>query len=123
MQQFHLQQLSRRDIYATLCKILLMLFCILTSYIKHSDYLVLIWKILTIPQTLHDVKNFLNKRALSSKHVSIFYREFMTSFLNYVTATLRALFAWRGSNYKAVSLHSADLLHCPCHRNDRLYLE
>ena len=29
-----------------------------------------------------------------------FYRENMTSFLNYVTATLRALFAWRGSNNK-----------------------
>ena len=30
--------------------------------------------------------------------VNYFYRENMTSFLNYVTATLRALFAWRGSN-------------------------
>ena len=26
-----------------------------------------------------------------------FYRENMTSFLNYITATLRALFEWRGS--------------------------
>ena len=30
-------------------------------------------------------------------HVNIFYRENMTSSLNYVTATLRTLFAWRGS--------------------------
>ena len=29
--------------------------------------------------------------------VKIFYHENMTSLLNYVTATLRALFAWRGS--------------------------
>ena len=29
--------------------------------------------------------------------VNFFYRVNMTSFLNYVTATLRALFAWRGS--------------------------
>ena len=29
--------------------------------------------------------------------VNFFYRENMTSFLNYVTAMLRALFAWRGS--------------------------
>ena len=29
--------------------------------------------------------------------VNFFYRENMTSFLNYVTATLRTLFAWRGS--------------------------
>ena len=29
--------------------------------------------------------------------VQIFYRENMTSFLNYVTATLRALFSWRDS--------------------------
>ena len=29
--------------------------------------------------------------------VEIFYRENMRSFLNYVTDTLRALFAWRGS--------------------------
>ena len=36
--------------------------------------------------------------ALSCKNVSIiFYRENMTSFLNYVTATLRTLYAWRGS--------------------------
>ena len=32
--------------------------------------------------------------------MSIFYRVNMTSFLNYVTATLRALFAWRGSYIK-----------------------
>ena len=47
---------------------------------------------------LHDVTNLLNQEALSSKHVSIFfYSENMTSFLNYATATLRALLAWRGS--------------------------
>ena len=34
--------------------------------------------------------------------VNFFYRENMTSFLNYVTATLRALFAWRGSYHVPV---------------------
>ena len=38
------EQLSRPDIYVMLRKILLLLFCIWTSYVKHSDYLVLIWK-------------------------------------------------------------------------------
>ena len=39
-----------------------------------------------------------NPNVLSCKHVLIiFYRENMTSFLNYVTATLRTLYAWRGS--------------------------
>ena len=55
MQQQHLQQLIRRDIYVT-CKILLLLFCIGTSYLTQSDYLVLIWKIFTVLVPLHDVK-------------------------------------------------------------------
>ena len=49
--------------------------------------MVLIFKFYTVPVRLHDVKNFGNQRALSSKHVSIFYRENMKSFLDYITAT------------------------------------
>ena len=67
------------------------------SYISLSKYLVLILKFYTVPVRLRDVTNFLNHETLQSKHVSILCRENMTSFLNYVTATLRALFAWRGS--------------------------
>ena len=38
----------------------------------------------------------------------IFYCEIMTSFLNYVTATLRALFAWCGSYNKSLSFIIVD---------------
>ena len=38
------------------------------------------------------------ENSFQQTRVNFFYRENMTSFLNYVTATLRALFAWRGSN-------------------------
>ena len=41
------------------------------------------------------------QKAISSKHVSpFFYCKNMTSFLNYVSTTLRALFAWQGSIVK-----------------------
>ena len=98
LQKPHLQQFSRRGIYVTTCKILL-LFII---YISLSNYLVLILIFYTIPVPLHDVTNFLNHKTLPSKHVSIFHCENMTSFLNYITATLRALFTWRGSFYYRV---------------------
>ena len=38
------------------------------------------------------------ENSFKQTRVNFFFRENMTSFLNYVTATLRALFAWRGSN-------------------------
>ena len=101
-QKPHLQQVSCRGIYVTICKSLPLLFCIWISYIiSLSNYLVLILKLKTVPVRLRYVTNFLNHETLQSKHcVEIFYRENMTSFLSYVTATLRALFAWRGSyNY------------------------
>ena len=44
-------------------------------------------------------------------HVNFFYSENVTSFLNYVTATLRALFVWRGSNYT----FDTHLFLGPCH--------
>ena len=59
--------------------------------------MVLILKFYTIPLHMYGVTIFLNQKALSSKHASFFNRENMTSFLSYITATLRALFAWRGS--------------------------
>ena len=81
---------------------LLSLFCISMSYLSHSDCLVVILKFYTIPMFLHAVTNFVNEKAFWSKHVSIFfYRENMTSFLDNVTAALRAHFAWRGINLKS----------------------
>ena len=56
-----------------------------------------IMKFYTVPMFLHAVTTVVNQKAFSSKHVSFFYCENMTSFLYYATATLRALFAWRGS--------------------------
>ena len=89
MQKPHLQQVSRRGIYVTICKILLLLFCIWTSYISLSNYLVLILKFFTVPVHLHNITNFLNHETLQSKHVSKFFTAKI--------AMLRALFAWRGS--------------------------
>ena len=42
-------------------------------------------------------KLFKPENIFEQTRVNFFYRENMTSFLNYVTATLRALFVWRGS--------------------------
>ena len=42
-------------------------------------------------------KLFKQENSFKQTRVDFFNRENMTSFLNYVTATLRALFAWRGS--------------------------
>ena len=67
MQQRHLQQLSSLDIYVTTCKILL-LFFLRRSYVMDRYYLVLILKFYTVAMLLH-VKNVLNKRAFSSKHM------------------------------------------------------
>ena len=50
-------------------------------------------EIYTVPMRLQDVINIINQNVLSCKHVSIFFRENMTAFLNYVTAMLRTLYA------------------------------
>ena len=42
-------------------------------------------------------KHFKPERTFKQTRVDFVYRVNMTSYLNYVTATLRALFAWRGS--------------------------
>ena len=88
----------RRDVHVPTRTFLLPLFCTAISYSSHSNCVVVILKLITVPMFLHAVTNFVNQKAFSSKHVStFFYCESMTSFLDYVTATLRALFAWRGS--------------------------
>ena len=97
MQQCHSQQVSPRNIYVTTFNIFLRLFCIWTSYVLLSDFLLFVLKFYTIPVRSHDVRLFLSRKTVSKQTCRIFYRENMMSFLNYVTATLRALFAWRGS--------------------------
>ena len=100
MEQRHVYQLSRHYILAWTWENLLQLFWIWTSHVSLSDYLKLTLIFYTVPVRLHDVINIVNQNDLLCKHVLIiFYRENMTSFLNYVTATLRTLYAWRGSNY------------------------
>ena len=74
----------------------LCLFCIWTSYLLDSDCLVLL-KFYTVPMCLHTVKNFISQKRFHVNTCLLFHHENMTSFLNYSTATLRPLFAWRGS--------------------------
>ena len=61
------KQVSRRA-----WKILLPLFCIWLSFVTLSDYKVLILKFYSVPVHLHGVTNFLNQKAISSNHISIF---------------------------------------------------
>ena len=78
-------------------KFLLLLFWKWSSYLSHSKCLVVIMKFYTVRMFLHALRNFLNQNAFQANTCQPFYRENMTSFLNYVTTTLRAIFAWRGS--------------------------
>ena len=89
--QRHLLKLSSRDIYVTICKILLQLSYV--SLIDYNMYKVLTLKIYTALVHLHGVTNFLNHKTISSKQVSIFHHENMKSFLNYIIIMIRALFA------------------------------
>ena len=73
-------------------------FTFVCVYISHSDCLVLILKSDNVPMCLHAVKNVVNKKTFSCKHESTFYRKNMTSFLNYITATLRGFFPWRAAH-------------------------
>ena len=61
----------RRDVYVTTLKILLLLFCILRSYLSHIDCLVVILTFYTVPMCLNDVRNFVNQKVFSNKHLSI----------------------------------------------------
>ena len=91
--------ISRHAIYARTCENLLQLFCIWTSYVSLSDYVMLALKFYTFSGAYARRHKHCNPEC--SKHVSIiFYRENMTSFLIYVTGTLtslRTLYARRGS--------------------------
>ena len=46
--------------------------CIWISNVSLSAYKIVILKSYTVPVRLHEVTNFLNQKAFSSKHVSIF---------------------------------------------------
>ena len=73
-------------------------------------------KVYPLPVHLHDVNNvFKPESTFKQTRVNVFTAKNMTSFLNYVTATLRALFAWRGSNIFSHSLKDWGILfrlHC-----------
>ena len=72
------------------------------SHLSQSDYMVQTFKFYTVPVHMDNVKKtFKPENTFKQTRVNFLYRENMTSFLNYVTATLRALFAWRGSNDKS----------------------
>ena len=43
-----------------------------TSYLWHIDCLVVILKFYTVPMFLHTIRNFVNQKAFSSKHMSAF---------------------------------------------------
>ena len=74
-------------------QILVPLFCMGTTHLSHSDCFVVILKFYTVLMFLQAVSNFVNQKAFSSKHIfNNFYHKNMKLFLNYVTATLRALF-------------------------------
>ena len=75
----------------------LLFFCIWTSYLTQSDYLVLFLNFSTAPVPLKDIKTFKQESTFKQIRVNFFFCENMTSLLNYVTATLRTLFAPRGS--------------------------
>ena len=111
MQQQHLQQVPRCDIKVMTCKILLLLFYIWTSYVSRSDYLIPILKLHAIPVRLQDVTTFLFHKTISRKRVDFFYSENMPSYLNYVTGTLRTLFAWRSSYIYAFNYYTSLPIH------------
>ena len=62
-------------------------------------------------------KLFKPESIFKQTRVNIFYRENMTSFLKYVTATLRALFAWRGSYGNDAVVPSIKLWPCELDRD------
>ena len=56
MRQRHFQQVSSRDIYVKTNKMLLLLYCILTSHFSQSDHMVPTFKFYTVPVGLDNVK-------------------------------------------------------------------
>ena len=98
MQYRHLQQQTHRGIYVTTCKIDFCYFVYEHQMYRSVPIRCLFLKSYTVLVHLHDITNFLNQKAFSSKHVIFLLQKiYMTSFLNFVTASLRTLFAWRGS--------------------------
>ena len=71
-QQLPFPQIWRRDVHVTARLCLLLLFCISTSHLSHSDCLVVILKFYTVPMFLHAVRYFVGQKVFSSKHVSTF---------------------------------------------------
>ena len=97
MPQRHFQQVWSRDFYVTTCKNLFLLVFIWISHGKLTHYTVLILKILYCSAVFLRHHKLLKPESSFKQTRVIFYCETMTLFLNYATATPRALFAWRTS--------------------------
>ena len=97
MPQRHFQQVWSRDFYVTTCKNLFLLVFIWISHGKLTNYTVLILKILYCSAAFLRHHKLLKPESSFKQTRVIFYCENMTLFLNYATATPRALFAWRTS--------------------------
>ena len=69
VKQQYFQQIWRRDVYIMTRKFLVLLFCILTL----RDCIVVILKIYTVPMFLDIIRNTVNQKTFSSKHMSIFF--------------------------------------------------
>ena len=67
-------------------------------YLSHIDCLVVILKFYTVDVFARREKFYKPENIFKQTLINFFKCENMTSFLNYVTAMLRALFAWRSSN-------------------------
>ena len=93
LQQSHLQQLPRRVIYVTTYNILLLSFCIMNIICNAQWLYGANFEILHCSEAFSWRKTLFKQENFKQTRVDFFYRENMTSFLNNVTATLRALFA------------------------------
>ena len=96
IKQHYLQQLLRHYIYVTACIILLRLFYIWTPYVSLSNYKVLILKFYIVPVRIHGVTKCFKLESTFEQTRRFLSPKKKTLFLTYVTATLRALFVWRG---------------------------
>ena len=68
-------------------------------HIYLTDCFVVILKFYTLPMFFACHQKLCKPESIFKQTcVNLFYHENMTSFLNYVTATLRALFVWHGFN-------------------------
>ena len=117
-QQRHFQQMWHRDVQITTCRFSLLLFCMSSSYLSHSDCLVVILKFYTVPMFLQAVRNSRHQKLcklesiFKQTRVNFFYRKNMMSFSqlchNYakgpfcVTWLILGSYRWKVRWYKMI---------------------